>query len=211
MSYEWDNFWLKQHDIKVSWSKKRIIKILEKYVATEMKVLDAGCGSGFFSKYFIDRGCETYSLDFSEQALELARKMTSDKSEQYLCEDLLNEEFALRNESKFDVIFSDGLFEHFNTEEQNRLFSNFLIMNKGYIITFVPNKYTLWRMLQPFYMHGIKERPFSLSELSDLYERNECTVVERGGLNVLPIKTSPDASLGRYFGMLVYCVGNRQD
>ena len=42
--------------------------------------LDAGCGSGFFSAWFIARGCRTYSLDYSEEALEMARKATDGRS-----------------------------------------------------------------------------------------------------------------------------------
>jgi len=51
MRNEWNNFWISDQSkqfTKVSWSKRRIMNILDCYVKTEMIVLDAGCGSGFF-------------------------------------------------------------------------------------------------------------------------------------------------------------------
>ena len=210
MRQEWDRFWAHQKgDVKgVSWSKKRIQNILDSYVHPGLKVLDAGCGSGYFSQYFIARGCETYTLDYSQDALNLAKKITKGSSQEYICADLLDEAFAKDNRARFDIIFSDGLFEHFSQKEQDRILKNFKQMEKsnGKTITFVPNKYTLWRVLQPFYMPGIKERPFSLSNLLALYRRNSFKIEAFGGINVLPVSVSPE-SLGRWFGMLVYCIG----
>jgi SAM-dependent methyltransferase len=211
MSSKWDKFWHSQSDVKYSWSKKRIVRILDKYSQSGMKVLDAGCGSGFFSSYFIHKGCDTYSLDLSEQALALTKKLTSNGSKKYLCENLLDGRFAAKYSKNFDVIFSDGLFEHFNKTDQNRVFNNFVTMSKGYIITFVPNKYTLWRILQPFYMRGIKEKPFSMAELLMLYRGNGYNVLSCGGINVLPVKVSPEKLFGKSFGMLLYCVGAYTD
>ena len=182
--------------------------ILNKHVSPGLQVLDAGCGSGFFSQYFILNGCQTHSLDYSPEALSLTRELTQGKARDYVCVDLMDSGFASKNAGRFDIIFSDGLFEHFSAVEQDRIFMNFKEMKKdsGEIITFVPNRYTAWRVLQPFYMPGIKERPLSLSGLRGLYERNSCKVKESGGINVLPISGSPEF-LGRWFGMLVYCVG----
>lgn len=210
MRKEWDSFWSQKDPAEghISWSKRRIMATLDRYLTPGLRVLDAGCGSGFFSHYFILRGCETYCLDYSPEALNLTRTSTQGRAKDYMCVNLLDETFANNNAGRFDVIFSDGLFEHFTDAEQDRIFMNFRKMKKkgGKIITFVPNKYTLWWILQPFYMPGIKEQPLSVTELSGLYERNSCRVEDSGGLNVIPVAFSPEF-LGRWFGMLVYCVG----
>lgn len=210
MRKEWDSFWSSKDSRTgpASWSKRRMVAILDKYACPGLRVLDAGCGSGFFSRYFILKGCETYSLDYSQEALNLTREFTQGKARDYVCADLLDVGFADRHAGRFDIIFSDGLFEHFSSVEQGQIFTNFKKMKKdgGKIITFVPNRYTAWRVLQPFYMPGIKEQPLSSSELVGLYGRNSCKVEEYGGINVLPIGSSPEF-LGRWLGMLVYCVG----
>ncbi len=212
MKQNWNGFWQNNTDsqfTKVSWSKRRIIDILQPYLSDNPVVLDAGSGSGFFSCFFSDQGCKTYSLDYSEKALEITRRQTNNRSKAYLCRDLLDKNFVNEYTGKFDLIFTDGLFEHFSPFDQNQIFEHFKIIKKsdGLIVTFVPNKYTFWTLVRPFFMPGITETPFTLRELETLYTRNECIVIESGGINVFPIKYSPEVIAGSRFGMLVYAIG----
>ena len=212
MQKEWNDFWsVKQGGQfqfnKPSWSKRRIINILDKYVDKDMTILDAGCGSGFFSNYFISKGCKVYSLDYSEKALDIARKITQNKAFEYLNRDLLDESLGFEFKNTFDLIFTDGLFEHFSQEEQEKILKAFITMKKkkGLIITFVPNRYSFWAVIRPIFMHGIKEKPFTLGELTSFIEELGQKVIEKGGINVLPVKYSPEF-LGDRIGMLVYTV-----
>jgi SAM-dependent methyltransferase len=172
-----------------------------------MTVLDAGCGSGFFSNYFISRGCKVYSLDYSDKALEITRKITQNKSFEYLNRDLLDESIGLEFKNTFDLIFTDGLFEHFSKEKQEKIIDRFIIMKKkdGLIVTFVPNRYSFWTIIRPIFMHGIKEKPFRLELLISFIQRLGQKIIERGGINVLPVKYSPEF-LGKWIGMLVYVI-----
>ncbi len=47
-----------------------------KYVASGGKILDAGCGSGRDSLYFMKRGYEVVSFDASEQMVRLSSELT---------------------------------------------------------------------------------------------------------------------------------------
>ena len=210
MQKEWNNFWTENQDgpfTKPSWSKRRIMNILDKYIDKDMTVLDAGCGSGFFSNYFISKGCKVYSLDYSEKALEIARKITQNKSFEYLNRDLLDEDLGLEFKNTFDLILTDGLFEHFSREEQDKIMKTFMTMKKkdGLIVTFVPNRYSFWTFIRPIFMHGIKEKPFTLKELVSFIEGVGQKIIEKDGINVLPVKYSPEF-LGDGIGMLVYVV-----
>lgn len=210
MQKEWNNLWSNRQDkqlMKPSWSKKRIMKILHKYVEKDMTVLDAGCGSGFFSNYFISKGCKVYSLDYSEKALEIARESTKNKAFEYLKKDLLDEELGFEFKSTFDLIFTDGLFEHFQRVDQEEIMKTFVMVKKkeGLIVTFVPNRYSFWTIIRPIFMHGIKEKPFTLKKLTSFVEGLGQKVIEKGGINVLPVKYSLEL-LGVRFGMLVYVV-----
>jgi SAM-dependent methyltransferase len=208
----WDQFWEKHRGgrfTEVSWSKRRILSALQSYVHRGDRVLDAGCGSGFFSAYFVAQGCETYSLDYSQESLSIARDKTGGRSRAYLCRDLLDPALATEYAGRFDLVFSDGLFEHFAAAEQDVILHHMkaLTVPEGSIVTFVPNVWSPWSLVRPFLMPGIAEEPFTRQRLLDLYGRNECRVRESGGINVLPFRYSPEALLGSRFGMLLYAIG----
>lgn len=204
----WDNFWQMRGAGKaVSWSKKRIIGLISHYVKPGMNILDAGCGAGFFSSYFISRGCNVYSMDYSEKALCIAKNSTNNKSMMYINADILETRGLAGLNVKFDIIFTDGLLEHYSKEKQDVIISNMRGAKKehGYIINFAPNRFSFWSIVRPFVM-DIEERPFAMSEFIDLHKRNGLSVVSSGGINALPFRVSPERLLARYFGMLFYCV-----
>jgi len=207
-SKEWNHYWSLDKTsrfTKVSWSKRRMMQILNKYVNRGDCALDAGCGSGFFSKYFCDVGMKTTSIDYSDQALEITKLSTSNRS-QILKVNLLSENLSERLGDKFSLIFTDGLFEHFSAEEQDTILKNLMsvLSHHGSIITFVPNRWSPWELIRPFYMPGIEEKPFVFKGLLDLNERNELMVIDSGGINTAPFFLSPDNLIGKRFGMLLY-------
>jgi len=204
---KWNYFWDSKKNsrfTKNSWSKTRMIRLLDQIIKEGMIVIDVGCGCGFFSSYFISKGCKVYSLDYSKEALEIAKEQTKNKAEGYLQEDILNSDFAEKNKNKFDLIFSDGLLEHFSAEDQKRINDNLKIIKKpdGIIATFVPNKYSWWQVIRPMFMPGINEYPFTMGKLKQFYSDME--IVESGGLNLIPFAFSPDKLFGSYFGMILY-------
>lgn len=205
----WDNFWRIRGEAgkTVSWSKKRIAGLISDYAKPGMDILDAGCGSGFFSSYFISRGCNVYSMDYSGNAIRMTRDMTADKSRMYISDDILKASGLTGLNVKFDIIFTDGLLEHYSKEKQDIIMRNMKGVKKeqGYIINFAPNKFSLWSIVRPFVM-DIEERPFAMGEFIDLHKRNSLSVISSGGINVLPFRVSPERLLARYFGMLFYCV-----
>ena len=210
---EWDYFWsLDQTEKfkKESWSKKRIMRILSRLLSKDMKVLDAGCGSGFFSGFFCDSGIDTCSLDYSQEALDICNQITSGRSK-LLKKDILDPILSDDISQKFDLIFTDGLLEHFLKDDQSRILINFrnLLVSDGLIVTFVPNKWSPWQLIRPFYMPGIVEYPFTLRKLVDLNEKNGMKVISKGGVNTFPFKFSPDNIFGELFGMLLYTISQK--
>ena len=122
---DWDAFWKKSQkkSQEISWSKRRIINIIEPYATAGKKVLDAGCGSGFFAKYFCDLSLQTTALDYSRQALEIAQLQTENRAN-IVHQDLTSSDLKEKIHQRFDVIFSDGLLEHFSLQGQNKIIQN---------------------------------------------------------------------------------------
>ena len=211
---DWNNFWFRKESrafTEISWSKRRIMALLSNYLEPGLHVLDAGCGSGFFTSFFCDNGASATGLDYSAEALGIAGRKTKDNA-RLIQADLLAAELPEIVGGKYHVIFSDGLFEHFSSEQQDCIFKNLksLLTDNGYIITYVPNRWSPWELIRPFYMPGIEEKPFVMSGLIDLHQRNGLKVVRSGGINVLPFRFSPDKSLGRYLGMLLFVIAKKE-
>jgi SAM-dependent methyltransferase len=210
---DWNRFWSEQRKCsadQVSWSKRRILKVLAPYRASKKRVLDAGCGSGFFSEVFCGYGMTVTALDYSEKALALTRERTQNRAA-IIQADMLTDPLAGRLKTSFDLIFTDGLFEHFTPAQQDTILKNFLsvLALGGKIITFVPNRWSPWELIRPWFMPGIDEKPFVLSQLRNLHVRNGMVLISDGGVNTLPVRFSPDRWLGRVFGMLLFVVAQK--
>ncbi|MFA5059948.1 MAG: class I SAM-dependent methyltransferase [Candidatus Omnitrophota bacterium] len=212
-SGDWEQFWKTTNHYtapKISWSKKRVLDVIKPYVVAGKNALDAGCGSGFFAKHFYDAAMATTALDYSPKALEITRQLTGGRVK-IIQEDLLKPHLSSRISERFDLIFSDGLFEHFLPGEQDVIMKNFisLLNPNGVVVTFVPNRFSPWEIIRPFFMPGIDETPFVPRGLASLNERNGLKILGSGGVNVLPFFVSPEKFLGKYFGMLLYTISCR--
>ncbi|MBO73438.1 MAG: hypothetical protein CMD35_07480 [Flavobacteriales bacterium] len=76
------------------------------------RVLEVGCGRGSLSSYFSEAGFDCTLLDLSPDVIEIAKEIFSknDLSAKFHVGDAYNLAFDDRS---FDLVFSIGLFEHF--------------------------------------------------------------------------------------------------
>jgi SAM-dependent methyltransferase len=197
---KWEKYWTKKR-VKITINKKRIMNILESYV--HGRILDAGCGSGFFSKFFLEKGCEVFALDYSKQALLMTRRL--DQKINLIEASVFNTPF--KNET-FDFIFSDGLLEHYKNPEKILLEFKRIVKTGGIILTFVPNKYSYWIFFKPLKLRGIKEYRFNLNEIISLHKNLGLRIVDSGGFSVFPSKISPEF-LGKHFGRILYVIAKK--
>ena len=68
-----------ERDYEAKW--EHIEDLLDQFEVTETwSVIDAGCGIGWFTERLVERGHETHGVDFSQEAVSLARERTGDRA-----------------------------------------------------------------------------------------------------------------------------------
>lgn len=102
------------------------------------KLLDVGCGMGFFLEAAKQRGWEVYGTEYSPKAIEINEK----KGIKMIAGQLLSDNFP---EKDFDVITSFEVIEHINNplEEIHHIYS--LLRSKGLFYCTTPNFNSLLR------------------------------------------------------------------
>ncbi len=111
----------------------------------DIKIVEVGCGSARLSCFLASCGYNTTCLDYSENALEVARKnyqLTKNKGE-FILGDVRDLPFQ---DDIFDIVLSTGLLEHF--KEPNIVVNEMVrILKPGGIFysDIVPDKFSLFR------------------------------------------------------------------
>ncbi len=131
------------------------------------KILDLGCGNGFFSLPFSEFGV-TVGVDYSSRMLQanaLERKAEMDANH------LAFQDMA------FDVVFCHALLHH--VEDPARVLSEMRRVSSKYVVVMEPNRNNplmwLFSALVPEERRALK---FSLTYLRGLLEQNQLRVVE---------------------------------
>ncbi|MEF8808814.1 class I SAM-dependent methyltransferase [Natronomonas sp.] len=71
------------------------------------RILDVGCGTGVEARYLADAGYEVVGLDFSESAIEVARKRTDSEAVSFVVGDAL--ELSTSDLGSFDTVLDCGM------------------------------------------------------------------------------------------------------
>ena len=212
MKNGWDNYWIKHPTIpRKNNRQKRLTRLFERYVKSGMVVCDAGCGSGLGGCAFLSLNCKVYCIDYSDEAIELAKKTTHNKAE-YIAGNLLDNDFVLNFQNSFDLISTDGLLEHFNHFEQIHLLNNLKEMLKsgGLMITVVPNLLSHWHPIRRVFLKipDVWEKPLTMKQLKSLVKQSDMEIIETGGIHVVPFNRSPEM-FARFIGSSIFVISKR--
>ncbi len=94
------------------------------------KVLDVGCGTGFFAYKAAKKGAKVLGIDFSNEAISIAKSQHSHPNLEFESIDVT------KVKEKFDVIVSNGTLEHMDEPIKTlKLFKRHLNPNGCIIIT----------------------------------------------------------------------------
>jgi len=110
-----------------------IEEILKETSWKNKKVLEVGCGTGFFAFEIVKKGALVTAIDYSKEAIKIAQ-------DNYQHHNLVFKKMDAKNiKDKYDVIVSIGTLEHMdNPENMLGIFKNHLNKN-GCIIVTCPN------------------------------------------------------------------------
>lgn len=146
-----------------------ILKFLD--IKKRDKVLDAGCGIGFYSKIINSLGGESLGIDISPKMVKVAKK----NGIKALVVDLHS--FALKQ--KFDKILCIGVLEFCQKPEVViKNLNNHLKKGGDFIILFPKKSFPdyLYKLYHQF--HGIKIRLFEVNEMKRMLLSNGLQIIE---------------------------------
>jgi glycosyltransferase involved in cell wall biosynthesis/ubiquinone/menaquinone biosynthesis C-methylase UbiE len=122
--------------------------LFEQYIKPEMKVLDAGCGSGIFSIYLALKKCIVTGIDGSGKMIELCKRHSQAKNLEISFRQAILPFENIDNFSKQDVILCSSVLEYIVDYEIVIQQFKKLLNPKGILIISMPNKDSWYRKIE---------------------------------------------------------------
>jgi len=140
------------------------------------RILDLGCGQGFFLRLLKDRGIECVGVEVDEELCRLAAEDGLDVMQM----DLLS--YLSGSSDRFDGCFASHIIEHFPPVQVTKMFELIHgIMEPGGILCIVtPNIANLRRAVGDFWRDPTHVRPYPVQALKKLLEKTGWSVIRSG-------------------------------
>jgi len=177
---EWDKFW-EYGDVGITPTRKNLFKRFEALrLLQNAKILDVGCGSGTLAKFWEQRGYYVIGLDISDKSLKISH------GKGIKCVKGNAEELPFKNDT-FDLVYSDGLLEHFL--DPKPIIKEIFRVSKKYVCTIVPRD-TLTNLIHNLILRPPKEykkKDHEWIKIHEEFSNNvECEKIRFGRLPLPP-------------------------
>ncbi len=134
----WHNFY-PQINLKHFLANFYNYELIEEIISFQPhSILEVGSGRGVISVLLSHLGYEVVSIDNNPFLISRCQKLNQDFSGSV--DFLVMDAFHLKFKRKFDVVFSQGFFEHFDNHQIRLLLEQQLSLAKKALIISVPNK-----------------------------------------------------------------------
>lgn len=183
----WDDYWKKQDDLDDAYSNEdRLIDgLLAQMDPKGKKILEVGGGSGRDSIRLAQMGAEVTVIDYVESSLEVVARNAARAGVTLTLVhgDALAMPFP---EGTFDVVFHQGLMEHFR-DEQPLLRENFRVLKRGGLVMIdVPQRFHIYTVFKQTLIAMNKwfagwETQYSIDELKAIVRKAGFEVVGQYG------------------------------
>jgi ubiquinone/menaquinone biosynthesis C-methylase UbiE len=185
---DWESFWkAKRNTQEVYSNSDRVLRNLVKIADLKgKKILEVGAGTGRDSFNLCNEGAEIFLLDYAEESLKIIKCLSSKYERVHT---VGGNAFSLPFPDRvFDVVFHQGLLEHFRKPAAASLLTeNIRVLKEGGILLVdVPQRYHFYTIFKHvlialnFWFAGW-EREFSIRELCYELEKHNLRVVHSYG------------------------------
>ncbi len=175
----WETFWEEKQEVKEVYSNSdRVVRNLKKIVDVRgKKTLEIGAGTGRDSFPLVELGAEVYQLDYSMNSLKIMKRIADEEKMNVTI--IGGDTFQLPfKDGTFDIIFHQGLLEHFRHAQAEALLrENIRVLKTGGLLCVdVPQRYHIYTVIKTFLIAVNQwfagwERSFSVPELTEEMER----------------------------------------
>jgi ubiquinone/menaquinone biosynthesis C-methylase UbiE len=194
MTKTWDEVWQKYKGPRLSFDrlKQNQIKTCQRIVnqiglAKNSKIIDVACGSGSTVAMFRHLGYfNSIGIDNSQAGLEVCHRLFNlEPGKDVLLMDARNIEFP---DNSFDLVFSDGLLEHFENPPLD-IVGEFCRISKKWVLLFQPNQTSLfgrvcWLWQKMGRATWEKEYPYSKSDYINMLAKFGFSLVDYDEFNL---------------------------
>ena len=185
----WDDFWAASSELDdVYGTDDRIVEHLREHIELPGRlVLEVGAGTGRDTDKLAGLGAVAIALDYSEESLALITRSLH-QPVHIVCGDAFRLPFP---DETFDVVFHQGLLEHFKNPGEMLDEHIRVLKSGGVILVDVPQRYHYYTVLKHILIAMGKwfagwETEFSIAELSGLLETRGLKIVSVYGHNPSP-------------------------
>lgn len=172
----WENFWSDKKEVHEVYSNEdRVLRnVLRVTDLRGKRVLEVGAGTGRDSFGMVEQGASVFMLDYSTNSLNIIKNLAA--QERVDVNAVGGDAFSLPfADGTFDLVFHQGLLEHFREKEaENLLKENIrVIKSGGLLLVDVPQRYHIYTVMKHILIALDRwfagwEREFSVSELDRL-------------------------------------------
>lgn len=179
----WEKFWARERNIKEVYPHSRCLidNLTNITDVTGKKVLEVGAGSGRDSIKISSMGGNGYVVDYASSSLQTIREISANEKADLTL--IKGDAFKLPfKDESFDVVFHQGLLEHFRNPE-DLLKENIRVMKKGgLLLVDVPQKYHFYTVVKHILMLFGKwfagwETEFTVSQLENMLKKKGLSIV----------------------------------
>jgi len=102
---------------------KELVELVESRKIKQCKVLDVGCGEGFYSIYLVSKGFDVIGIDISKNAIKFAKENAAKQNLKikFIPLDVGNLD---KIKDKFDFIFEWAILHHIMPEQRQKYVEN---------------------------------------------------------------------------------------